>query len=92
MESEVLQKNDKTQRELRRTCFEERYTTSHWPYPLAIVPAQPRYNYYNPDNKIIIDYTKLMPPRLDDLKTEIKDALLELLSSIVFVNSCNFIC
>jgi hypothetical protein len=68
-------KNDALQRSLRRTCFEERYTTSHWPYPLAIVPAQPRYNYYNPDNKIIIDYTKLQRPQLDDLKTEIEKLL-----------------
>ena len=68
-------KNDKRQRSLRRTCFEERYTTSHWPYPLSIVPAQPRYNYYNPDNKIIIEYNKLMCPRLDDLKTEIEKLL-----------------
>jgi ectoine hydroxylase-related dioxygenase (phytanoyl-CoA dioxygenase family) len=68
-------KNDAIQRSLRRTCFEERYTTSHWPYPLSIVPAQPRYNYYNPHNKIIIDYTELMCPRLDDLRTEIEKLL-----------------
>lgn len=68
-------KNDSRQRALRRQCFEEKYTTSHWPYPLSIVPAQPRYNYYNPDNKIIIDYTELLPPRLDDLKEEIEKLL-----------------
>lgn len=68
-------KNDKKQRSLRRTCFEEHYTTSHWPYPLSIVPAQPRYNYYNPDNKIIIDYNKLPRPNIEDLRTEIEKLL-----------------
>ena len=64
-------KNDKRQRALRREYFEERYTTSHWPYPLIVVPAQPYYNYYYPESKIIIDYNLLPKPRLDDLKEEI---------------------
>lgn len=64
-------KNDKRQRALRREYFEERYTTSHWPYPLTIVPAQPYYNYYYPESKVIIDYSSLPKPRLEDLKEEI---------------------
>lgn len=63
-------KNDKKQRALRREYFEERYTTSHWPYPLTIVPLQPYYNYYS-ESKIIIDYDKLPKPKLEDLKEEI---------------------
>jgi ectoine hydroxylase-related dioxygenase (phytanoyl-CoA dioxygenase family) len=63
-------KNDIKQRALRREYFEERYTTSHWPYPLTIVPLQPYYNYYS-ESKIIIDYDKLPKPKLEDLKEEI---------------------
>jgi len=68
-------KNDKIQQNLRREYFEERYTTSHWPYPLTNVPLQPYYNYYNQGNRIIIDYASLPKPKLDDLKEEIEKLL-----------------
>lgn len=68
-------KNNKKQKNLRRECYEERYTTSHWPYPISIVPLQPRYNYYNSHNNIIIDYTNLPCPNIDDLKEEIEKLL-----------------
>jgi hypothetical protein len=68
-------KNDKIQQNLRREYFEERYTTSHWPYPLTIVPLQPYYNYYNQGNRITIDYASLPKPKLDDLKEEIEKLL-----------------
>jgi hypothetical protein len=63
-------KNDIRQRALRREYFVERYTTSHWPYPLTIVPLQPYYNYYS-ESRIIIDYDSLPKPKLEDLKEEI---------------------
>jgi ectoine hydroxylase-related dioxygenase (phytanoyl-CoA dioxygenase family) len=65
-------KNDKIQQNLRREYFEERYTTSHWPYPITNVPLQP---YYNQGNKITIDYASLPKPKLDDLKEEIEKLL-----------------
>jgi len=65
-------KNDKIQQNLRREYFEERYTTSHWPYPITNVPLQP---YYNKDNRITIDYASLPKPKLDDLKEEIEKLL-----------------
>ena len=68
-------KNNKKQKNLRRECYEERYTTSHWPYPISIVPLQPHYNYYNSHNNIIIDYTNLPCPNIDDLKEEIEKLL-----------------
>ena len=68
-------KNDKIQQNLRREYFEENYTTSHWPYPLTIVPLQPYYNYYNQGNRITIDYASLPKPKLDDLKEEIEKLL-----------------
>jgi actin-related protein len=68
-------KNDKIQQNLRREYFEERYTTSHWPYPLTIVPLQPYYNYYNQGTRITIDYASLPKPKLDDLKEEIEKLL-----------------
>jgi hypothetical protein len=65
-------KNDKIQQNLRREYFEENYTTSHWPYPLTIVPLQP---YYNQGTRITIDYASLPKPKLDDLKEEIEKLL-----------------
>jgi ectoine hydroxylase-related dioxygenase (phytanoyl-CoA dioxygenase family) len=65
-------KNDKIQTALRREYFEQRYTTSHWPYPLTCVPLQP---YYNQTNKITIDYSSLNKPKLDDLKELIEKLL-----------------
>jgi ectoine hydroxylase-related dioxygenase (phytanoyl-CoA dioxygenase family) len=68
-------KNDKIQQNLRREYFEERYTTSHWPYPITNVPLQPYYNYYNQGTRIAIDYASLPKPKLDDLKEEIEKLL-----------------
>ena len=68
-------KNDKIQQNLRREYFEERYTTSHWPYPITNVPLQPYYNYYNQGTRITIDYASLPKPKLDDLKEEIEKLL-----------------
>jgi len=56
----------------RKIYFENRRTTNHWPYPMNLVPKQPyRYNLYNPENPIIIDYNFLPKPYLYDLKDDI---------------------
>ena len=40
---------------------------------MLMVPEQANtYNYYNPDNKIYIDYEKLPNPELSDLLEKIK--------------------
>ena len=69
---QIAVENDKIQQNLRREYFEERYTTSHWPYPLTSVPLQP---YYNQGTRITIDYASLSKPKLDDLKEEIEKLL-----------------
>tara|TARA_B110000444_G_C18727280_1_gene541527 strand:- start:162 stop:1046 length:885 start_codon:yes stop_codon:yes gene_type:complete len=66
------EKNDEKQRNQRRKYFEKLRTTSHWPYPMNIVPEQPNtYNYYNSDFPINIDYDSLPKPNIDDLKEKI---------------------
>ena len=56
--------------------FEKLRTTSHWPYPMNVVPEQPNmYNYYNSDFPITIDYDLLPKPKLDDLKEKIEKLL-----------------
>ena len=68
--------NDEKQQKQRKKFFEKKRTTSHWPYPMNVVPEQPNlYNYYYPDNKLYIDYQKLPPPQLDDLLPSIKKLL-----------------
>tara|TARA_Y100000741_G_scaffold53322_1_gene36690 strand:+ start:3253 stop:4131 length:879 start_codon:yes stop_codon:yes gene_type:complete len=60
----------------RKKYFQSRRTTSHWPYPMNVIPTQPlMYNYYNPNNTIIIDYDLLPIPYLDDLKYKIDELL-----------------
>jgi hypothetical protein len=48
----------------RRKYFEERRTTSHWPYPLKVSGLQPQ-TYGDPTLRI--DYDSLPAPNLDDL-------------------------
>ena len=52
----------------RKKYFETRRTTSHWPAPISVNGLQPR-NYGN--KSLMIDYTTLPAPSLDDLRTEI---------------------
>lgn len=64
------------QQNQRRKYYEKLRTTSHWPYPMNVVPEQPNlYNYYNPEYQITIDYEFLSKPNLDDLKEEIEKLL-----------------
>tara|TARA_Y100000389_G_scaffold191373_1_gene217465 strand:+ start:1565 stop:2449 length:885 start_codon:yes stop_codon:yes gene_type:complete len=70
------EKNDTKQRNQRKKYFEKLRTTSHWPYPMNVVPEQPNmYNYYNSDFPITIDYDSLPKPNIDDLKEEIEKLL-----------------
>ena len=60
----------------RRIFFEDKRTTSHYPYPMNAVPLQPNnYNYYHPNDKILIDYNLLPHVNLDDLQEEIENLL-----------------
>lgn len=68
--------NNTLQQNLRNQYFNELRTTNHWPYPMAPISDQPRtYNYYHPDNEIIINYNEIPKPQLDDLLPEIKKLL-----------------
>ena len=70
------EKNDAKQKNLRRKYFEKLRTTSHWPYPMNVIPEQPNmYNYYNLNFPISIDYDSLPKPQIDDLKEEIEKLL-----------------
>ena len=70
------EKNDIKQQKQRKKFYENLRTTSHWPYPMNVVPEQPNtYNYYNPNNLITIDYDSLIKPKIDDLKEEIEKLL-----------------
>ena len=70
------EKNDTKQRSQRKKYFEKLRTTSHWPYPMNVVPEQPNmYNYYNTNFPITIDYDSLPKPNIDDLKEEIEKLL-----------------
>ena len=70
------EKNDEKQRNQRRKYFEKLRTTSHWPYPMNVVPEQPNiYNYYNPDFPITIDYDSLIKPKIHDLREKIEKLL-----------------
>ena len=51
----------------REKYFNELRTTSHWPCPIKVNGLQVR-NYG--DKSKIIDYEKLTPPELEDLKEE----------------------
>lgn len=49
--------------------FNEKRTTSHWPYPVVPVPKQPIIPNFEGD---VIDYSLLQEPDLDDLMPEIE--------------------
>ena len=55
--------NDAMQNKLRKTFFNTKRTTSHWPYPMNCVPLQPvMYNHYyakTVEDLVYIDYEKL---------------------------------
>lgn len=53
----------------RLYCFQQRLTTSHWPYPIVPVPKQPYIPGHEGD---VIDYELLSKPYLDDLMPEIQ--------------------
>ena len=65
-------KNTKSIQKKRLKYFEERRTTSHWPSPIYVNSKQPRT--YG-DNTKLINYDSLIPPKLDDLESEIKKLL-----------------
>lgn len=68
--------NTERERRYRKRYFETRRTTSHWPYPMNVIPIQPNaYNYYNPEEEIIIDYDLLPVPYLNDLIVKINELL-----------------
>ena len=70
------EKNDTTQQNQRKKYFDKLRTTSHWPYPMNVVPEQPNmYNYYNSNFPITIDYDSLPKPYINDLKQEIEKIL-----------------
>jgi hypothetical protein len=56
-------KNTKTQIEKRRKYFNERRTTSHWPFPIHVNGLQAR---TFGDISKIIDYSKLVKPDLEE--------------------------
>jgi hypothetical protein len=56
-------KNTKTQSDKRRKYFNERRTTSHWPFPIHVNGLQAR---TFGDISKIIDYSKLVKPNLDE--------------------------
>ncbi len=55
--------------EKRKRYFDERRTTSHWPYPIKVNGLQPQT--YGDKSKLI-DYSQLKKPNLERFKTEIK--------------------
>jgi len=60
--------NTKTMREKHKKYFQERRTTSHWPYPIIVNSKQPQT--YG-DNSKLINYDSLPNPNLDYLMDEI---------------------
>ena len=63
----------KENKDIEKGIFETKRTTSHWPYPMNVVPLQPNvYNYYNAGNEIYINYEYLPKPELDDLMEKIE--------------------
>ncbi len=65
-------KNNTTQQKKRRKYFEELRTTSHWPYTIKVNGQQPQ-TYGN--KELLIDYSKLVEPKLHDLKDKIEKLL-----------------
>ena len=60
--------NTDAQRDKRLKYFEDRRTTSHWPYPISVNGKQPQ-RYGNDD--LLIDYSSLPGPDLNSLMDEI---------------------
>ena len=65
-------KNTESMKTKRLKYFYDRRTTSHWPTPISVNGLQPQT--YGDKSKII-DYSKLVPPQLEDLQ----DTIMELL-------------
>jgi ectoine hydroxylase-related dioxygenase (phytanoyl-CoA dioxygenase family) len=65
-------RNTTAVRSKRRDYFNNRRTTSHWPYPIRVNAKQPR-TYGN--DSLSIDYSKLIPPNLDDMREQIEKLL-----------------
>jgi len=61
--------NSKSQQAKRLKYYEERRTTSHWPYPLNVNGLQPRT--YG-DKALLLDYTQMRAPELADLDAKIR--------------------
>ncbi len=61
--------NSINQQNKRLKYFNEKRTTSHWPYPLKVNSLQPQ-NYG--DKTLVIDYTNLKPPNLYNYNETIK--------------------
>jgi ectoine hydroxylase-related dioxygenase (phytanoyl-CoA dioxygenase family) len=64
--------NSKSQQEKRIKYYNDRRTTSHWPYPLKVNGLQPRT--YG-DQTLLIDYSQLNSPDLTDLDVKIRRLL-----------------
>jgi len=61
--------NSKSQQAKRLKYYEERRTTSHWPYPLNVNGLQPRT--YG-DKALLLDYKQMPAPQLADLDAKIR--------------------
>lgn len=61
--------NNSTMSKKRLKYFEERRTTSHWPYPIKVNGLQPQ-NWG--DSNLIINYSDLKKPNLERFMNEIK--------------------
>lgn len=65
------EKNDEENQEKRLVCYEEKYTTSHWPCPISPIPKQ-HIHYSEYGNDIFyIDYTEIHEASLDDIQDKI---------------------
>ena len=64
-----VKENNKTQSQKRLKYFNEKRTTSHWPYPLNVNSLQPQT--YGDESKLI-DYSKLPKPNLNEYLNIIK--------------------
>lgn len=65
-------KNTKAMEKKRRKYFDEKRTTSHWPYPIHVNSKQPR-TYGN--TELLIDYDNLPTVDLNDMRSEIEKLL-----------------
>lgn len=65
-------KNSEAMKKKRKKYFETLRTTSHWAYPIKVNSLQPQ-TYGN--DEYLVDYSKLVKPKLDDLINEINKLL-----------------